>query len=68
MGQGAPDLGAASSEARDAQAHSLMQLEALRSDIAATLAAAQEAQGGGLVLQDSLAKVTTLIETLVRTG
>lgn len=68
MGQGSPDLEAASSEAQEAQAQSLMQLEAIRSDLAAALAAAREAQGGSLVLQDSLAKVTTLIETLVRTG
>ena len=44
---------------------SIMQLEAIQSDMSAALAAAREAQGGGLVLQDSLAKVTTLIETLV---
>ena len=46
---------------------SLMQLETIQSDMSAALAAAREAQGGGLVLQDSLAKVTTLIETLVST-
>ena len=58
---------AASSEAREAQMQSLVQLEAIQSDMSAALAAAREAQGGGLVLQDSLAKVTTLIETLVST-
>ena len=63
--QGAPGLEAASSEAREAQMQSLMQLEAIQSDMSAALAAAQEAQGGSLALQDSLAKVTTLIETLV---
>ncbi|CAK0782613.1 hypothetical protein CVIRNUC_005815 [Coccomyxa viridis] len=62
--QGAPNLEAASSEAREAQMQSLMQLETIQSDMSAALAAAREAQGGGLVLQDSLAKVTTLIETL----
>ena len=65
--QGTPGMEAASSEAREAQMQSLVQLEAIQSDMSAALAAAQEAQGGGLVLQDSLAKVTTLIETLVST-
>ena len=65
MVQGAPGMEAASSEAREAQMQSLMQLEAIQSGMSAALAAAREAQGGGIVLQDSLAKVTTLIETLV---
>ena len=65
--QGTPGMEAASSEAREAQMQSLVQLEAIQSDMSAALAAAREAQGGGLVLQDSLAKVTTLIETLVST-
>ena len=66
--QGASGVDAASVEARDAQVQSLMQLEALQSDMSAALEAAREAQGGGLALQDSLAKVTTLIETLVCTS
>ena len=65
--QGTPGMEAASTEAREAQMQSLVQLEAIQSDMSAALAAAREAQGGGLVLQDSLAKVTTLIETLVST-
>ena len=42
------------------------QLESLQLDLRAALAAAQDAQGNGPVLQDSIAKVTTLLETLVR--
>ena len=42
------------------------QIESLQLDVRAALAAAQDAQGNGPVLQDSIAKVTTLLETLVR--
>ena len=43
----------------------LAQLESLQLDVRAALAAAQDAQGSGPILQDSLAKVTTLLETMV---
>ena len=57
---------AAALGARDFEAQPSADLEDLQSDIRAALAAAQEAQSSGPVLQDSLAKVTTLLETLVR--
>ncbi len=41
------------------------QLEGIQSDIRAALSAAQEARGSGPLLQDSLARVTTLLEALV---
>jgi hypothetical protein len=41
------------------------QLEGIQADIRAALLAAQEARGSDPVLQDSLTKVTTLLETLV---
>lgn len=44
----------------------LAQLDSLQLDVRAALAAAQDAQGNGPVLQDSLAKVTTLLQTMVR--
>ena len=57
---------AMSSEARGLDGQAPAQLESLQLDVRAALAAAQDAQGNGPVLQDSIAKVTTLLETLVR--
>jgi len=57
---------AVSSEASDLNGQAPAQLESLQLDVRAALAAAQDAQGNGPVLQDSIAKVTSLMETLVR--
>ena len=57
---------AASSNDESADGQALARLEGLQLDVRAALEAAQDAQGNGPVLQDSLAKVTTLLETMVR--
>ena len=49
----------------EAASDATVQLEGIQADIRAALLGAQEARGSGPVLQDSLAKVTTLLETLV---
>lgn len=49
----------------EAASDATVQLDSIQADIRAALSAAQEARGSGPVLQDSLAKVTTLLETLV---
>ncbi len=60
------DIDGTSSDNGGKDGQALAQLESLQLDVGAALAAAQDAQGNGPVLQDSLAKVTTLLETMVR--
>ena len=49
----------------EAASEATAQLEGIQADIRAALLAAQEARGSHPVLQDSLTKVTTLLESLV---
>lgn len=63
--QGMAQASEASSDNASVDLQALAQLDSLQLDVRAALAAAQDAQGSGPVLQDSLAKVTTLLETMV---
>lgn len=64
--QSMADAEGTSSDNGNVDGQALAQIESIQMDVQAALAAARDAQGSGPVLQDSLAKVTTLLETMVR--